>query len=615
MKLRKSSRIKERRIALKPKVTSIFIKAIVIVIAMAIVSGICTGAVLANPLISSGSTWRYMDNGSDQGTAWRQIDFNDAGWSSGPAQLGYGDGDEAMVVDYGGNASDKYITTYFRHTFQVSDPTAYPDLLLKVLRDDGCVVYLNGVEVARSNMPGTPGSNDIYYDTLADSTIFGSDESIFVEFSVNGSLLQSGDNVVAVEIHQGNTSSSDISFDLQLDVPRAATLLKGPYLLFLGMNTEMTVLWQLGNEATCTIEWGQDTNYEYGLAITTQYGSDHQHKYTITALTPGEKYFYRVVNGANEYTGSFHAAPPDNAENVKFLAYGDTRSNPSDHDSVAAEMIDTYTDDPAYQTFALHMGDWVNDGDTESDWADQFFPQTHLNLQEFIANVPINGCKGNHEGSGDLFYKYWPYPYESDFYWSFDYGPVHVVVMDQYVPYSQGSTQYNWLVNDLAMTTKPWKIIIFHEPGWSAGGHGNNSVVQDNIQPLCETYGVDIVFAGHNHYYARADVNGIQHITTGGGGAPLYTPDSSYPYVVAAEETLHFCEIEIHGETLYLTARDTEGSVIDAFSLDVFLCQCDFEPAEGDSDVDGADLAAYIADDRGVSMAVLAGEFGRIYCP
>jgi len=165
------------------------------------------------------------------------------------------------------------------------------------------------------------------------------------------------------------------------------------------------------------------------------------------------------------------------------------------------------------------------------------------------------------------------------------------------------------------MTTKPWKIIIFHEPGWSAGGHGNNSVVQDNIQPLCETYGVDIVFAGHNHYYARADVNGIQHITTGGGGAPLYTPDSSYPYVVAAEETLHFCEIEIHGETLYLTARDTEGSVIDAFSLDVFLCQCDFEPAEGDSDVDGADLAAYIADDRGVSMAVLAGDFGRIYCP
>ena len=423
------------------------------------------------------------------------------------------------------------------------------------------------IEVARSNMPGTPAIDDIYYDTLASSAIGGSEESTFFEFSVDGNLLQVGNNVVAVEIHQGRTSSSDISFDLQLDGAGTATLLKGPYLYNPGVNSEMTVLWQLNAMAACTIEWGQDTNYDDGFAITSEYGSDHQHKYTITALIPGEKYFYRVVNGASEYTGSFHAAPPDNAENVRFLAYGDTRSNPSDHDSVAAEMINTYTDDPDYQTFALHRGDWVNDGDAETDWADQFFPQTQLNLQEFIANVPINGCKGNHEGSGGLFYKYWPYPYVNNFYWSFDYGPVHVVVLDQYVSYSQGSTQYNWLENDLAMTTKPWKIIVFHEPGWSAGGHANNTVVQDDIQPLCETYGVDIVFAGHNHYYARADVNGIQHITTGGGGAPLTTPDLGYPYVVAAEDTRHFCGIEIQGETLYLNVWDTQGRVIDALSL------------------------------------------------
>ena len=570
MKLRKSSRIKDRRIALKlkPKVTSILIKKIVIALFSVLVAGVWTGTTPASPLISAGSTWRYMDDGSDQGTAWRHIDFDDSFWSLGPAQLGYGDGDEATVVDYGGNASNKYITTYFRHAFQVSDPAVYPSLLLKVLRDDGCVVYLNGQEVARSNMPGTHGSDDVYYDTLADATIFGDDENIFNEFSVDGILLQNGKNVVAVEIHQRNVSSSDISFDLQLDVSGTATLLKGPYLIFPGVNTEMIVLWQLDNSAACIIEWGQDTSYDDGFAVTTEIGSDHQHQYTITALIPGAKYFYRVTNGADEYTGIFHAAPPDNAQNVKFMAYGDTRSYPSIHDSVAAGMIGTYTDNPAYQTFVLHTGDWVNDGDSELDWADQFFRQTLHNLREFIANVAVNGCKGNHEESGDLFFKYWPYPYENDFYWSFDYGPVHVAVVDQYVPYWQGSIQYDWLHNDLAMTTKPWKTIVLHEPGWSAGGgHENDSVVQEDIQPLCETYGVDIVFAGHNHYYAHADVHGVQHITTGGGGAPLHTPVSGYPYVVTAEKTYHFCEVEMQGAVLHLTARDPDGSVIDTFSL------------------------------------------------
>src|SRR5204862_4551662 len=84
----------------------------------------------SSALVPAGSTWRYLDNGSDQGTAWRLPGFNDAGWASGLAQLGYGDGDEATVVGYGGNASAKYITTYFRRTFSVTNPAAVGSLTL-----------------------------------------------------------------------------------------------------------------------------------------------------------------------------------------------------------------------------------------------------------------------------------------------------------------------------------------------------------------------------------------------------------------------------------------------------------------------------------------------------
>src|SRR6476646_6199368 len=125
----------------------------------------------SSALVPAGSVWKYRDDGSDQGTAWRAVAFDDAAWASGPAQLGYGDGDEATLVGFGGNPSAKYVTTYFRRTFSVSNPASVASLHLRLLRDDGAVVYVNGAEVFRSNMPaGTIG-----YATLASTAIGGVD--------------------------------------------------------------------------------------------------------------------------------------------------------------------------------------------------------------------------------------------------------------------------------------------------------------------------------------------------------------------------------------------------------------------------------------------------------
>ena len=163
--------------------------------------------------VPKGSVWKYLDNGSNQGTAWISRTFNDGGWASGPAQLGYGDGDEATVVSYGPDISNKYRTTYFRRAFAVSNAASVADLNVSVLRDDGAVVYLNGTEVFRSNMPG--GAID--YQTFASTVVGGADEtSTFYPTNVSPALLLNGTNVLAVEIHQANTNSSDISFDLEL---------------------------------------------------------------------------------------------------------------------------------------------------------------------------------------------------------------------------------------------------------------------------------------------------------------------------------------------------------------------------------------------------------------
>jgi secreted PhoX family phosphatase len=161
-------------------------------------------------LVAAGSTWRYLDDGSNQGTAWRAFGFDDTTWKSGRAPLGYGD-PVTTLVSYGSSSTRKYITTYFRQRFTAG--TRFTSMSLRLRRDDGAVVYLNGVEVARSNMPtGTVSST-----TVASSTVGGSSETAFFTFPVSAQLYAgTGANVIAVEIHQRSGSSSDLVFDASL---------------------------------------------------------------------------------------------------------------------------------------------------------------------------------------------------------------------------------------------------------------------------------------------------------------------------------------------------------------------------------------------------------------
>jgi hypothetical protein len=163
-------------------------------------------------LIKPGSTWKFQDDGSNQGTAWRASSFVDSGWTSGEAQLGYGDGDEATNVSFGSNSNAKYITTYFRKSFDVPDKSYITGLNLSMLRDDGAVVYLNGTQVFSSNMPG----GTITSSTLASTAVGGSPEGEWFSGTIDPALLVNGTNVIAVEVHQSGGTSSDLGFDLSL---------------------------------------------------------------------------------------------------------------------------------------------------------------------------------------------------------------------------------------------------------------------------------------------------------------------------------------------------------------------------------------------------------------
>ena len=178
------------------------------------------GATVTEELISKESVWKYLDDGSDQGTDWRLPDFDDSSWEQGRAELGYGDGSkgaEGTILSYGSVGSDKHETTYFRRTFKVSEVAEIIDIRLGLRRDDGAVVYLNGKEIWRSAMP----EGEILFDTLANEGAGGSEESTFyLNEDVSPQLLLDGENIIAVEVHQVARTSSDISFDFEFIVTR-----------------------------------------------------------------------------------------------------------------------------------------------------------------------------------------------------------------------------------------------------------------------------------------------------------------------------------------------------------------------------------------------------------
>lgn len=161
-------------------------------------------------LVASRSEWKYLDDGSMPDAAWVTATFDDSGWSNGVAQIGFGDGDETTVIRQAGESTGANIVTYFfRKKFVVADPAAVTSLSLRLLRDDGGIVYLNGTEVFRSNLPEGPISSSTF------ATLVMEDSELRAT-RVNPALLTAGENVIAVEVHQANAISTDISFDLEL---------------------------------------------------------------------------------------------------------------------------------------------------------------------------------------------------------------------------------------------------------------------------------------------------------------------------------------------------------------------------------------------------------------
>jgi hypothetical protein len=384
---------------------------------------------------------------------------------------------------------------------------------------------------------------------------------------------------------------------------------KRPYLIYRGKNTSMTVLWQTyQTPAKATIEWGATTSYGKGPVTVHEDGKasdQHQFQYTIPNLTPGAKYYYKVSNDGFPYTGSFTAAPAAAQTVLSFYGYGDSQqgylSNPVNQNSVLGALMTDMNGNPgARQTLIVNMGDYVFNGLNEFYWDMQQFnlDPAYDNIYAAFANFPFMGVLGNHEGfdsyvakaevsnyqnTGELFRKYYPYIYPNNnrFYYSFDYGPIHFVIIDTWSYEGASDTQQaidnaqaNWLKQNLKASKKPWKIAMLHTPIWQCTQ--GIEALQTQLTPILKAGGVHLVFQGHHHYYSRAETEGpytgMTFLTLGGGGAHIDAPEACVPetnkvWPPVAAFTFHFARFDISGNVLTGTVIDSSGNVIDTFQV------------------------------------------------
>lgn len=373
------------------------------------------------------------------------------------------------------------------------------------------------------------------------------------------------------------------------------TLVRHPYLQQVGP-TSAIVVWATRENGIASVRYtlngaGKVVPATSRLvpATVTAMGFDYyQHEATLSGLSPATGYSYTpsvdgvAVSGGDLLT----TAPPTGGGSVRFLAFGDSGVGSPEQRQLATRMATERFD------FAVHTGDVVYGAATTTGAGG--YPQLHSWFfdiyRDWLRTHPIYPSIGNHDDEAnraapfrDVFIlpdngASAAFPDHRERYYSFDYGPAHVVVLDTELAFqnlTRRDAQLQWLAADLAATTQPWKIAVFHRSPYSAGGeHGSDFAVRQAFGPLFDRHRVDLVLSGHEHDYERtipiretADGGPTVYVVTGGGGARLY-PAATGWWTAASASVFHYMRGLVEGCRLTLEAVSISGAVFDTAVID-----------------------------------------------
>ena len=381
--------------------------------------------------------------------------------------------------------------------------------------------------------------------------------------------------------------------------PSSATVVRQPYLQQV-TSTGATVVWATreGGAAQLRVSTSGGTTVTANAAsvlvpasATGLSGDYYQHVARVEGLSPSTTYQYDILLGGGDLNPSvdtLRTAPPIGAGAVSFVAFGDSGTGSTQQQQIAAMLAGENAD------FAMHGGDiaYGNSGGTgpaSYQTMDNWFFSMYAS---WLRSRPMFPSIGNHDSRAenangrpylDLFVlpthgATTTYPDHAERYYSFDYGPVHVVVLDTELAFqdtARRAAQIAWLRADLGATTQPWKVALFHRSPYSAGGeHGSDLTVREAFGAVFDEFGVQLAISAHEHDYERTvpmragvpAAGGTTYLVTGGGGAPLY-PAATGTWTAYSASVHHYLKGTATACTLRIDAISISGGALDAVEL------------------------------------------------
>lgn len=350
-----------------------------------------------------------------------------------------------------------------------------------------------------------------------------------------------------------------------------------------------------------TLEFGQNGAFDKTasgkLEVTIPLGRDETAREIklVTAMVegvePGSEPCWRIRLGDEVALSgrSVRLAPPTVDAPVDFLVIGDYGGGSTWQTAVRDRMA-AYAATAPVDLF-ITTGDNAYPEGTHDQFEENAF-QIYTDL--WGGPFAVWPSAGNHDYGTDMAQPYLDNfvlprqaltPADQERYYSYDWGPLHVVVLDSefslwQISRSRTDDMADWLAADLAATDKPWKIAVFHQPAYTGNPKREpNYQVRQQLLPILEEYGVQVIFNGHEHFYERFAAlregeptpvaeGGIAQITTGAGGRSLYNFGEA-AHQEAAYRTYHYVRGGIRGCRLWIEAVDYAGTVIDRASYSI----------------------------------------------
>lgn len=571
------------------------------------------------------TTWKYLDDNTDPAgdgdrTCWTLAGYDDSSWKTNEgleakfgakngaiSNLGNDSTPTVLLNQYINGTSGNDVTAYFfRTTFEVDSIPEGAELKGILKYDDAVIIYLNGEKIASFDEPDGGFSSNLSYGGS------NAGDPIDATFTISADKLNEGTNVLAVELHQGRASSSDVYFEmssLRLTDPDETGITQKEINLTVGSDeTSRNITWYANTEETGIVQYAKKNGEEFPSDYTevqatviqsndSTDGTFYSNKATLEVDYDTE-YVYRVINGAE--VSEVYSFKTGTEGDFSFLLVGDPQIGASGNatndaanwDTTLTTAINAFPD----SAFLLSAGDQVNTASSETEY------EGYLE-HDVLKSLPTATVIGNHDSGSSSYSQHYNNPNVSSYgtttagsdYW-FVYNNVLVMSLNSNATSTDSIAEHKAFMKE-AIEANPdveWKVVTFHHSIYSAASHAvQNDILtrRSNYVPVFTELDIDVVLMGHDHVYVRSYMmdgftpvvtdevessvtnpdDEILYVTVNSASGSKYyniTADYEYSAVQNQERTPNFSNVEVTDNSFKITTyRTSDLSVVDEFTI------------------------------------------------